>query len=175
MMRNLKLGLYMTAELILTLCVHPRLRAWILRLLGASVGQNVRIYECRLFNLSAGFSNLVIGNNVHIGTGCLIDLQGPVRIGDRTTISPRVLILSHTDPGAAHDSIWCARFQVEANGVTIGEDCWIGASATILSGTLIGAGVAVGAGGLAKGELSRPGIYVGIPARWYSDGKDSNG
>jgi Acetyltransferase (isoleucine patch superfamily) len=162
---SLVYGFHMLVELLLRLCIHPRIRARMLRLLGARIGKNVRIYECRFINLKRGFRNLDIGDDVHIGTDCLIDLEGQVRIGPGTTLSPRVTIISHTDPGSFHSSPWATRFPSEALGVTIGHNCWIGTAATILSGSTIGDDIAVGASALVKGRLRESGVYVGVPAR----------
>lgn len=158
-------GFYMLAEMLLRLCIHPRLRAACLGLIGAKIGRNVRIYECRFINVRGGFSKLQIGDDAHIGADCLLDLEGPLVIGRGSTLSPRVVVITHTDPGSAHASPWCERFPVEARGVVVGEDCWIGASATLLSGSRIGNRVAVGACALVRGTLDAPGVYVGVPAR----------
>ena len=156
---------YMVVELLLRILVHPSLRARSLAVLGAGIGRNVRVYECRFVNLQDGFSGLRIGNDVHIGPDCLIDLKGPVAIGDGSVLAPRVVLLSHSDPGSAHGSPLCDRWPPEARGVRIGEGCWIGAGATILSGSVIGDRVVVGAAALVNGALGTDGTYVGIPAR----------
>ncbi|MCK9488480.1 MAG: acyltransferase [Xanthomonadales bacterium] len=164
-MHDLKHGLYLLAEILLRLCVNPRLRARLLSMLGAGVGRNARIYDCRFINLQQGFANLSIGQNVHVGTACLIDLAGPVRIGDGTVLSPRVNVISHSDAGLAHNSPLSIRYPSEKAGVLIGANCWIGANATILSGSVVGEGTVVGASALVKGTLDGGSVYVGVPAR----------
>ncbi len=164
-MRGIIHGLYMLAEILLRLCIHPRLRAVCLRLLGAKIGRNVRIYECRFINVRDGFGKLHIGDDVHIGTDCLLDLEGPLAIGRGSTLSPRTVVMTHADPGSAHGSPWCERFPVEVRGVVVGDDCWIGASAALLSGTRIADRVVVGACALVRGSLESGGIYAGVPAR----------
>lgn len=164
-MSEIRYGFFMLAELLLRLCVHPRFRAACLRLLGAQVEPNARVYECRFINVRKGFGGLRIGRDVHIGPDCLIDLEGSVCIGRGSTLSPRVVVMSHSNPGSAHNSPLCARFPVESRGVMIGEECWIGASATLLSGTVIGNWVVVGAGALVRDSLAEGGVYVGVPAR----------
>lgn len=165
MTSSLRYGVFMLAELALRLCVLPRLRARCIALLGAQVGRNVRIYECRFINLWEGFSNLTIGDDVHIGADCLIDLKGPVRIGNGSTLSPRVVLISHTDPGSAHGSSIVERYPCEAFGVTIGAQCWLGTNTTVLSGAEIGDDVVVGAMALVRGRLEPDSLYVGVPAR----------
>lgn len=158
-------GFFLLIEIALRFCVLPKLRARLLRLLGANVGRNVRVYECRFINLTYGFRNLSLGDDVHVGNGCLLDLQGPLRIGRGSTLSPRVTVLSHSDPGSAHGSPLVERYPSEVKGVSIGEYSWIGACATILSGVSIGDRTVVGAMALVRGRLDSDALYVGIPAR----------
>lgn len=164
-MSEVRYGFYMVAEILLHLCIHPRLRAACLSLLGARIGSNVRIYDCRFINVRNGFGGLRIGDDVHVAPDCLIDLEGSVSIGKGSTLSPRVVVMSHSDPGSAHGSPLCERFPVESKGVVIGEGCWIGASTTVLSGSDVGNRVVVGAGALVRGSLHDAAVYAGVPAR----------
>lgn len=50
-------------------------------------------------------------------------------------------------------------------GIILGNDVWIGAKATILSGTTIGDGCVVGANSVVKGNFPPYSIIVGSPAR----------
>jgi len=164
-MARVRHALFLIVEKILRIVVVPSWRAKILRLMGAEVGLNVRVYECRFMNLGQGFSNLTIKDDVHIGPDCLIDLKGHVVIGKGTTLSPRVTLISHSDPGSAHGSRLTESFPPEALGLAIGEGCWIGANSTVLSGTEIGSDCVVGAMSLVRGSLPSAGLYVGIPVR----------
>lgn len=158
-------GLYLVAELVLRLVVSPHLRARCLRGLGASVGANVRVYECRFINVADGFRNLSLADDVHVGTDCLIDLKGKVDIGRGSTLSPRVTVISHSDPGSSHNSPLVRHYPCDTAGVEVGEYCWIGASSTLISGARIGNGSVVGAMSLVRGVLEPATLNVGIPAR----------
>jgi acetyltransferase-like isoleucine patch superfamily enzyme len=168
-MSRVRHGVYASIEILVRLCIVPAWRARLLSLLGADIGRNVRIGDCRFINLSKGFMNLHVGDNAHIGAGCLVDLEGPVSIGERTTLSPRVTVMSHADPGSAHGSPHILAYPVEVGGVNIGRDCWIGASSTLLSGADVGDGAVVGAMALVRGRLEPGGVYVGVPARRIAD------
>ena len=50
-------------------------------------------------------------------------------------------------------------------GITIGNDCWIGAKATILDGTKIGNGCIVAAGAVVSGIFPENAIIGGVPAK----------
>ena len=169
-MADIRYGLYMILELLLQLCIHPRVRAGLLALLGAKVGANVRVYECRFINLQTGFRHLELGDDVHIGNGCMIDLKGRVTINRGSALSPRVTIISHSDPGSAHASPQANRYPPESNGVVVGQYCWIGACATVLSGASIGNNVVVGAHSLVRGVLEADSVYAGVPARRIQKG-----
>lgn len=164
-MSRIRHGVFTVIELLLRLCIMPRLRARLLGLLGATVGRNVRVGECRLINLSSGFSHLTLGDDVHVGHDCLLDLEGPVKIGRGTVLSPRVTIMSHNDPGALHGIPLADRYPPDARGVVIGEYCWLGTNTTVLSGVRIGDQCLVGAMSLVKGVLASNQVYVGIPVR----------
>lgn len=158
-------ALYMIFELFLKLVVLPRARARLLSIAGAQVGRNVRIYSCTFINLSSGFRHLKIGDDVHIGTGCLIDLEGEVSIGKGSTISPRVTMISHSDPGLTHGTPIAKIYPPSSSGISIGEFSWIGACSTMLDGAVVGDRVVVGAMSLIRGQLEGSKLYVGIPAR----------
>lgn len=164
-MSRFRHGVFLLIEIGLRVCILPRVRARLLGILGGKVGRNVRVYECRFINLAQGFGNLAIGDDVHIGNGCLLDLEGPVRIGRGSTLSPRVTVLSHSDAGSAHGSPITGRYPPEASGVVIGENCWIGASCTVLSGASVGDRTVVGAMALVRGVLEPDSLYVGVPAK----------
>ncbi len=168
-MSRMRHGISAVAEIALRLCIVPAVRARMLAVLGANIGRNVRIGECRFINLSNGFRNLHVADDVHIGAGCMLDLEGVVRIGRGTTVSPRVTLISHADPGSAHGSPHARAYPPEARGITIGSDCWIGAGATLLSGVIVGDGVIVGAMALVRGSLEQGGVYAGVPARRIVD------
>lgn len=50
-------------------------------------------------------------------------------------------------------------------GIRIGSNCWLGAKATILDGTVIGNGCVVAAGAVVSGAFPENVIIGGIPAK----------
>lgn len=158
-------GVFLLIEKMLRWCINPRLRAGALRVLGAQVGKNVRIYEIQLFNLDRGFRNLSIANDVHIGPGCRLDLAGRIIIGARSTLAPGVMVLTHADPGASHGSKLAGIYLPNTYPVTIGRDCWLGANATILAGVTISDLSIVAAGAVVTIDVPSGMVVGGIPAR----------
>ena len=162
-------GFYLLVERLLTWCISPYLRAALLGLFGASVGRNVRIYEARFFNLFDGFRNLTVEDNVHIGTGCLLDLSDHLSIGKDSVLSPRVIVLTHSDPGAYHDAALARIYPRRTAPVTIHPSSWIGANAVILCGSEIGPLSVVGANSLVTGSVPPAVVVAGSPARKVGD------
>jgi acetyltransferase-like isoleucine patch superfamily enzyme len=54
-------------------------------------------------------------------------------------------------------------------GVTIGDDVWIGAGARILDGVTIARGCVIGAGAVVTRSTRPDGVYLGVPARRHQD------
>jgi acetyltransferase-like isoleucine patch superfamily enzyme len=50
-------------------------------------------------------------------------------------------------------------------GIVIGDDCWIGAKASILDGTVIGRHCVVAAGAVVKGNFPDYSVIGGVPAK----------
>lgn len=158
-------GACLIIEKLLRWCVHPYLRAFLLKLLGADIGRNVRIYEITLFNLTRGFKNLVIEDDAHIGPGTMLDLSDKIIIKKGAVLSPRTLILTHSDPGSRHKSPLREIYPPKTLPVEIGAYSWIGASTVILCGTKIGNYSVVGAGSLVNADIPANTLACGSPAK----------
>jgi acetyltransferase-like isoleucine patch superfamily enzyme len=163
--RNIRIAAHMLIEKLLRWCINPYLRASLLRLFGAKIGKNVRIYEIQIINPVNGFRNLIIQDNVHIGPGTTIDMTSRVIIKDKTTISPRVMILTHSDAGEDHKSMICRVYPRREAEVVIGSSVWIGAGSIIQVGVEIGDRVIVGAGSVVNKDIPCDSLACGVPAR----------
>jgi len=142
----------------------PRLRAWYLRRMGAQIGTNSRIHAIDFVNAECGFEGLRIGSDCYIGPGVLIDLSGEVRIDDGAVISSRAILMSHDDPGSAHQSPLCAHFPPARRTTLVGRYCWLGVGSIVLAGSEIGDQSVLAAGSVARGKLEAHGLYAGHPA-----------
>lgn len=126
--------------------------------------------------VSAHGGQISVGESCFIGPGTRIWSAGRIRIGDRVLISHNVNVfdsLTHSlSPRERH-----AHFQAIATTghprsidlaeepVTIGDDAWVGAGATVLKGVSIGSCAIVGAGSVVTHDVPAATIVAGNPAR----------
>lgn len=106
--------------------------------------------------------NIDVGERVSINTGCLIETQGGVSIGDDVAIGMRVTIISTTHAIGPMSRRAGRHRQAR---VAIESGSWIGAGAYILPGVTIGAGGVIAAGAVVEKSTEPNGIYAGVPAR----------
>lgn len=165
MLKKCKHGLFVLLEKMLRWAISPRVRARLLAMLGAQIGRNVRIYEIQLFNLKDGFRNLVVADDVHIGPGCRLDLEARLTIGDRTTLSPGVTVLTHQDPGSVHGIGLLEIYPPFTRATTIESDCWVGVNSTILAGVTVHHMSVIAAGSIVTADVLPHTLVAGAPAR----------
>lgn len=136
---------------------------------GLICGNNVSIGYNTHIELTGSLKNLgkgmIIGNNVGLGThGHYGSGMGLLTIGDDTIFGNYVSI--HPETHIFSNINLPIRTQgVKGLGVKIGKNCWIGAKATILDGTIIGDGCIVAAGAVVRGEFPPNSIIGGVPAK----------
>jgi len=135
----------------------------LLRAKGAVIGEKARILRgLTLYNVDTDFSHLRIGDRVHIGRDVFLDLAAPITIGDRVTISMRCTLLTHMDPG---DSTSASALRAcKREGITLGNDAYVGAGSTILAGVIIGCRALVGAGAVVVHRVQDDATVGGVPA-----------
>lgn len=138
-----------------------RIKAMVLRRLGAKVGDDATIYPGVWIFPGAG---LTLGDRVDLATRVLITTSGGVTIGDRTLIGYGTYILSanHSVPPLPGRIIDAGHATAP---VRIGNDVWVGANCCILPGTSIGDGAVIGAGSVVTKNVPAGAIAVGSPAR----------
>ncbi|MGM0900681.1 MAG: sugar O-acetyltransferase [Bacillota bacterium] len=104
--------------------------------------------------------NINVGKNVFINSGCRFQDQGGITIGDGVLIGHNVVLatLNHDiDPkkrGTMHPAL-----------ITIGQDVWIGANATVVPGVTIGDGAIIAAGAVVTKDVPPNVIVGGVPAK----------
>ena len=139
-----------------------------LSLEGIVMGTNVSIGKSTCIECSGTFKEigkgLKVGNNVGLGTHGFFGCAGGITIGDNTIFGNYVSL--HSENHNFKDTDMPIRLQgVNRKGIVIGEDCWVGAKATILDGTVIGKGCIIAAGAVVRGEIPPYSIVGGVPAQ----------
>ena len=126
------------------------LKSAFLRLNGARVGRRVVYYPGVWITPGR---NLVIGDDVDLAVGVVIECAGGVTIGERTLVGhgARIVADNHVVP-PGRGRIFGAGSTRRA--ITIGADAWIGANAVILAGRSIGEGAVVGAGSVVTRDVA---------------------
>ena len=140
--------------------MSPRLlwgwRCWILRLFGAKIGKNVRIFSSVKIMIPW---NLDIGDFVTIGDGVNLYALGPITIGQSSMISQGAHLCAGT-----HD-YRDPTLPLLKQPITIGEGAWVCADAFIGPKVIIGDRAIVGARAVAMKDVASNMIVAGNPAK----------
>ena len=134
----------------------------ILRRYGATIGEDCDIETGITFHNCIDYSNLILGCNCHIGKNCFLDLKGKILIGNNVVISMKTTIITHMDLTQSRLS---KLYPACIKDVIIYENCYIGASATILSGSIIHEFSIVAAGSLVTKDVLPYTLVGGVPAK----------
>lgn len=135
----------------------------LLRHFGATIGENTRVYTpLTLVNAGKDFTNLVLGNNVYLGHGAVLDLKERIVVEDNVTISMGATMATHFHVGEIPMQ---ARFPTKSGPICIRGNVYLGSNVVVLSGVEIGGGTVIGAGAVVIGDVP-PGVVAGgVPAR----------
>lgn len=149
------------------------------------VGARSTVHFSAALNASPG-GLIRIGSETHVRQGVILQTDaGSIVVGDRCSINPYCVIYgspSGTSIGddvliGAHCVIVPATHQFSRTDIpirkqgfqdgkiTIENDVWIGANATILGGVIIRQGSIIGAGAVVREDTTAFGIYGGVPAK----------
>ncbi|WP_419961762.1 sugar O-acetyltransferase [Psychrobacillus sp. BM2] len=104
--------------------------------------------------------NITIGKNVFFNTGCSFQDRGGISIGDGSMIGMNVTIATLN-----HGISLETRNTTYPSPVIIGDNVWIGSSATILPGVTIGDNSIVAAGAVVTKDVPKDTIVAGVPAK----------
>lgn len=127
-----------------------------------SIGRGTQILPSGYYSgeLGAGF---IMGRNSSIGPNSYVGASGLIRIGNNVITGPDVKLLAQNHiVSSVKQPI---REQgVTQRGITIEDDCWVGAGAIILDGVTVGHGTVVAAGAVVTRDVPPLSIVGGVPA-----------
>jgi len=135
---------------------------------GIEIGNNFTlgkyaIIECTGVLRNVGAS-LKIGNNVGINHYCFIGVRGDIEIGNNVIFGPRVNIFSENH-NYSDLSVPIKNQGVTKGKTVVGNDVWIGANVSIMSGVNIGDGCIIAAGAVVTKDVPPYSIIGGVPAK----------
>ncbi|SDA36963.1 putative colanic acid biosynthesis acetyltransferase WcaF [Sphingomonas sp. NFR15] len=137
----------------------PPLHKWrcmLLRMFGARIGGNVRVYgSVEIWHPA----NLVMEDQAWLGPHVRCYNQGKITIGSRAVVSQYAYLCA-----SSHD-VSDPLFQLILKPIVIGEHAWIAADAFVGPGVTVGTGAVLGARGVAVRNLDAWTIYGGNPAK----------
>lgn len=136
--------------------------------------------------------SVVLAPRTRLSRGCI--LNGDVTVGRGTNLEPKCELVGDVDVGRYcaiarecvfqepnhetqrpslqnkfYDEVLDSDLEPTTKGpITVGNDVWIGARATVLSGVTIGDGAIVGAGAIVTDDVEPYAVVAGVPAERVS-------
>jgi len=139
--------------------ISSTLRAWVLRLFGASIGANVIMRP----RLRVKFPwNLRIGDNCWVGEGVWIHNQGLVTIESNAVVSQEAFITT-----GSHDIYRSMDLIIKP--VVIRHGAWVTTRCIVLQGTEVGQNTVVTPGSVVRESLLPDRVYGGNPAAFIRE------
>jgi acetyltransferase-like isoleucine patch superfamily enzyme len=134
---------------------------------GASIGADTVLHGPLVIHNAVGdYSNLHVGDTVHIGRLVILDLAEPIRLERDTVVSMGCTILTHSDVG---ERPLARLYPRKTAPVRIGPGAYLGANVTVLAGCDIGFEAVVGAGGVVTRPVPDRVVVTGVPALPIAD------
>lgn len=141
----------------------------IYRLSHLRVGMNVlmdegAVCDCGRYVACGAEGGITIGNECYIGYNAVLLGGGGIEIGNKVLIAPGVVITSRGHEYRKRGL--CIKDQhLYLAKVSIADDVWIGANASILPGITIGKGSIIGAGAVVTRDIPVYSVAAGVPAK----------
>lgn len=130
-------------------------------ILGEIIGQKIDDSTTIFAPFYTNFGRFTtIGKNVFINHACSFLDMGGIVIEDHVLIGPRVNLVTENHPLDPPD-----RRALITKPITIKQNAWIGAGATILPGVTIGENAVIAAGAVVSKDVPADTVVGGIPAK----------
>ncbi|MGD0340559.1 MAG: acyltransferase [Bacteroidales bacterium] len=135
----------------------------ILKKNGAIIGINCDIEAPLIFHNCQNFSNLVVGNNCHIGKNCFFDLCDKVVINENVVISMQSTFITHLDMNKSELHFL---FPASHAPIYVGKNTYIGTNSTILQGVILSESCFLAAGSVVTKGVPSFTMVGGVPAKF---------
>jgi acetyltransferase-like isoleucine patch superfamily enzyme len=135
---------------------------------GVQIGARTRIGSFTIVSCTSHLSlygdGFSIGDDSSIGDYSCVGAVGGVTIGNNVIMG--LFVSFHAQEHEFGDPDTPIRSQgTSERGITIGDNCWVGARVTFLDGSYVSEGCVVAAGAVVKGEFPAFSVIAGVPAR----------
>ena len=107
-------------------------------------------------------SNMKVGDKVFFNFNCIVLDVAPVTIGNRAMFGPNVQIYTATHPLDHKERSSGLEY---AKPIVIGDDVWVGGSAVICPGVMIGDRSVIGAGSVVTKDIPADVFAAGNPCK----------
>ena len=128
------------------------------------VADHVDFFPGTYISLGGPGSFVEIGHHTHFAPNCVLYGWGGLRIGPYCNIAAHVVFAT-----IGHDPVRREKPMALAapvsGPITLEEDVWIGANATITADVTIARGCIIGANAVLTKSTEPYGVYLGVPAR----------
>jgi acetyltransferase-like isoleucine patch superfamily enzyme len=135
---------------------------------GVKIGNTVSLGRYTAIRCTGSLANIGVGAEIGDGTSIgqfgYLGAAGGIRIGRNVIMGNHVSFLAENH--RADDVHKLIKLQgTTRQGITVGDDCWIGSNVVFLDGCSLGSGCIIGAGAVVRGHIPDRGVAVGVPAR----------
>jgi len=130
------------------------------------IGAHVTIDSFVKIKFAGGEGDIELGEQSYLNSGVVIYSGNGVRLGKGVLVAANTTFAAtNHEYRSRAQAIIAQRFMPSRGGITVGDDCWIGANCVLLDGTVLGTGCVVGAGTVIKGVWPDYAVIAGNPAR----------
>lgn len=148
--------------------LHDKVKIDALSTDGVVIGENCVLGRNTCIECTGSLQHLgkgvVIGNGTTFGGDCFFGAAGGISIGDNVMAGQYVRF--HSENHNFKDRDLLIKDQgVTHKGITIGNNCWIGAGAVFLDGATIGDGCVVAANAVVTKQFGDNCVIGGVPAK----------
>lgn len=133
-----------------------------------AVADHVAFYPRTYVSTGRETGYVGVGEHSHFAPGCVLYGQGGLRVGAYANVAAHVVLATVGHDPTIADRPMALRPSVRGP-ITLEEDVWIGANATVTADTVVARGCIVGANAVLTRSTKPYGVYGGVPARRLRD------